>query len=98
MPDKISYQGINCVIGVLGIFIQILKICHSRYFTHQRVEYEIAVSYLSRGGVFLETIFHESVARVEYGFQKHSSPRKIWNSYLIFHELMCGVSVKHHIY
>ena len=46
MPDKISYQGINCVIGVLGIFIQILKICHSRYFTHQRVEYEIGSCFI----------------------------------------------------
>ena len=52
----------------------------SRYFTHQRVQYEIAVSYLTRGRVFLETIFHESIAGVEYGFQNYSSPRKIWNS------------------
>ena len=73
------------------------KYCTSRYFTQQQVELEIAISYLTRGGVFLETTFHESVAGVEYGFQKHSSQRKIWSCYLIFHKLMSGVSYIHHI-
>ena len=74
----------------------IILACFSRCFIHQRVEYGIA--YISfEGKSALETIFHESIAQVEYGFQKHSSPRKIWNCYLILHEFMCEVSDIHHI-
>ena len=78
--------------GTIIFCWHLINVVYNRYSTHQLVEYEIAVSYLSRGGVFLETIFHSSYALVEYGFQKHSSPRKIWNSYLIFHSLISEVS------
>ena len=58
-----------------------------QWSTHPLVEYEIAVSYLSRRGVFLETIFHLSYTLMDYDFQKHSSPWKVLNGYLIFHSL-----------
>ena len=55
------------------------------------MEYEIAVSYLSQGEVFLETIFHESIARVEYGFKNTPTQERMKQLYHIPLVDMCSI-------